>query len=83
MIARLLKAEPARLVGAAVALVQTAVLLGLLPPTAEARVGAVVAALATLGTALGIRQLVYSPETVERLRAQDAERHKISKYFGE
>lgn len=74
MLDRLLKAEPARLVGAVVVLVQVAVLLGLLPPTAEARVGAVVSALATLAAALGIRQLVYSPATVERLRAQDRQR---------
>jgi len=79
MLGRLLKAEPARLVGAVTAVVQAAVLLGVLPPTAEARVGTAISALVTLAAALGIRQLVYSPGTVARLRALDRQRHYLNR----
>jgi hypothetical protein len=72
MIDRLLKAEPAVLIGIVGALLEAAVLLGLLPPTAQARWATVAGPLATLLAALGIRQVVYSPATVARLRAKAA-----------
>jgi hypothetical protein len=69
-VARLLRTNPAVLVAAVTALVEAAVLVGLLGPDALERWQAVVAGpLATLAAGFGIRQLVYSPASADRLRA--------------
>jgi hypothetical protein len=69
-VARLLRTNPAVLVAAVTALVEAAVLLGLLQPDAAHTWAAIVAGpLATIAAGFGIRQLVYSPASADQLRA--------------